>query len=139
MAGTNGHAKTLPDSAAAWWAGAEELADWAWKRFVNRTDVWGGYFSKKLDDGTTKTEQTTRPAKVRRGAVTLGKAHLIQHFKATTTKHVVGCHTTSPENTSRFGAVDIDWHGEGGNSARPTSPRRWVGTRSWRSSISRHS
>ncbi len=102
--------------AAEWAARAEQLADSVWSLYVNRTDVWGGYNPKTLPDGTTTTEPTTRPSRARRGKVALSKGILVQHFQATTTRHVVGCHTTSPANTSRFGSLEIDRHGAGGNS-----------------------
>jgi putative DNA primase/helicase len=35
-----------------------------------------------------------------------------QHFRTTRPEHVFGLHTTSPSNTSRWGAVEVDWHGE---------------------------
>jgi hypothetical protein len=37
---------------------------------------------------------------------------LLNHFAADETRHVIGLHTTSTNNTSRWGAVEVDWHGE---------------------------
>jgi hypothetical protein len=37
---------------------------------------------------------------------------LAQHFRALETCHVIGLHSTSLENTSRWAAVDVDWHGD---------------------------
>jgi hypothetical protein len=96
---------------AAYWAGrADELAAWAWSRLVNRTDVWGGYYP-----GCGATRQTTHPRVARRGKVPLTRAVLERHFAARSTGDLVGLHTTSADNLSRWVAVDIDKHGDGGN------------------------
>jgi hypothetical protein len=108
----------------AWINRAGELAEWAW-RMVNRRDAWGGYhrvaergreYTDK--DGAVKTlgRVTTRPLPRDRGKVLLTKEVLVRHFAAEAPEHVVGLHTTSPENTSRWGAVEVDQHGDGGNS-----------------------
>jgi hypothetical protein len=78
---------------------------------VNRTDVWGGYY-RNLDG---KTCQTTHPRKMDRGKVVLTPEILLRHFCATYTNYIVGLHTTNPDNTSRWGAADIDKHDEGDN------------------------
>lgn len=106
--------------AEAWSARASDLARWAWTRVINRTDVWGGYHSLEdrtkhivLPDGSTQPlgKTTTRPARSKRGKVTLTPAILEQHFRATAPEHVIGLHTTSLENTSRWGAIEVDHHG----------------------------
>jgi hypothetical protein len=107
-----------PGREAAAWAGrAEQLAAWAW-RFVNRRDVWGGYYRAADGAGNWATCQTTRPAKAERGRRLLGPPDLARHFRATATRDVIGLHTTSPENLSHWGAVDVDCHGPGGNDPR---------------------
>jgi hypothetical protein len=104
----------------AWAARSRELARWAWERLVNRTDVWGGYTPvgdrekviTRPDGSTYKLGATlTRPALRDRGRVSLTEAVLARHFRATSPADVVGLHTTSPENTSRWGTVETDWHG----------------------------
>ncbi len=110
----------LPPDAADWRARAKALAEFFWP-FVNRTDVWGGYHpfkdrgkqykDKKGNDcelGTT----TTRPNKKVRGRVLLTQYLLQRHFSATIPELIVGLHTTSPNNTCRWGALEIDVHGE---------------------------
>src|SRR5262245_3005932 len=106
--------------AAAWAAHAGELAEWAWARLANRTDVWGAY-RPLADRGKTYLKPDgsegklgnswTAPLPSRRGRVALTADVLRQHFAATLPEHVVGLHTTTPENTSRWGAVEVDWHG----------------------------
>src|SRR5439155_14738148 len=114
-------------SVARAWAGrAAQLAECAWKRLVNRTDVWGGYHSLAdrerivtRADGTQGPlgSTTTLPAKAKRGRVFLTPAVLEAHFRATAPEHVVGLHTTSPDNTCRWGAVEVDHHGESSTPA----------------------
>jgi hypothetical protein len=114
---TNHRKKASPFAARA-----EELAEWAWHRYVNRTDVWGGYNAimdrKKTytvrETGETKERGTvvTRPYKRHRGSMFLTKDRLAWHFKATVPTTIVGCHSTSPNNTSLFGALDVDQHGD---------------------------
>src|SRR5262249_2428468 len=58
---------------------------------------------------------TTRPAPSRRGAVLLTPEVLARHFRARGPADVVGLHSTSPDNLSLSGGVDID-------AQRPASP-----------------
>jgi len=110
----------LAPPVGAWACRAEELADFFWP-LVNRTDVRGGYRPlaergkeyKKPDGRTGKLgAPTTRPARRLRGTVLLTRDHVVRHFRATAPEHIVGLHAVSPDNTSRWGGVDIDWHGE---------------------------
>src|SRR5258708_3185998 len=123
------------DAARAWAARADELALWAW-RFVNRADVWGGYVAEadrgkeyvRADGRTEKLGKTlTRPGVKRRGLDFLAVEHLARHFRARSAEPLAGLHTTSPGNTSLWGAVEVDQHGEGGNSpgANLTASLAW--------------
>jgi hypothetical protein len=99
------------DPRAAWQECADDLAHWAWTRLVNRVDAWGGYWREQMLEGA-RTHPTTRPHPRDRGNVRLSVQVLCNHFAADETRCVIGLHTTSPENTSRWGAVEVDWHGE---------------------------
>jgi hypothetical protein len=110
-----------PGAAAAWAVRADDLARWAWGRLVNRVDVWGAYTpparrGKKYTkaDGTEDRvpKSYTAPARKDRGRVTLTGAVLARHFRGAAPEHVIGLHSTSPDNTSRWGRIDIDWHDE---------------------------
>jgi hypothetical protein len=99
---------------------AGDLAEWAMARLVNRTDVWGGYVQladrgKKYTDAAGQPAvlgaSLTKPAKSRRGKEHLTQQILIRHFQARGPEDVIGLHTTSPENTSKWGGPEIDWHG----------------------------
>lgn len=118
--------QNAPEVAQAWAARSAELADWAWERLVNRTDVWGGYNAKedrdkvvtRRDGSTYKLGPTlTRPPVRQRGQVALTRLVLGRHFRARGPADVVGLHSTSAENTSRWGAIDVDRHGEQSTSA----------------------
>jgi putative DNA primase/helicase len=95
---------------AAWAARAPELAAWADGLLVNRRDAWGGYLPLALRvNGDDKSR--TKPARHLRGQVFLDRAVLTRHFAGRDVGYVAGLHSTSPENTSRWGGVDIDHHG----------------------------
>src|SRR6516162_2972069 len=55
--------------AADWAARAEELAENTECLFVNRTDVWGGYYETRDDAGDFVTHQVTNPRKADLGRV----------------------------------------------------------------------
>lgn len=112
--------KGIPKSAAAWCAKAAELAAWAWVRLVNRTDVWGGY--NRVEDREKVIRRPggseyklgptlTRPPRRARGSVLLTPAVLERHFRAAGPLDVAGLHTTGPDNTCKWGTVEVDWHG----------------------------
>jgi hypothetical protein len=105
--------------AAAWWARSADLVSWAWARLVNRADVWGGYrplaeagleYTRRDGSKAKLGAQTTRPAPSRRGREFLTAHVLARHFAGFGREELVGLHSTSPENFSRWGALDIDWY-----------------------------
>jgi len=94
-----------------WQMRAEELADWTMGRLVNRTDVYGRYGK----DGSA----CTAPPRGARGRKFLTRDHLADHYRGRP-GGLVGVHTTSPESTSKWGAIDIDRKGDDGPSAGAT-------------------
>src|SRR5262245_48534828 len=99
-----------PSESAAWVRRADVLAAWAMDRLVNRADAFGAYV--RLDrrgqpgrDGRPipNTYTAKRP---------LDLAVLSQHFRGAHHHHVVGLHSTSTSNTCRWGAFDVDRHGD---------------------------
>jgi hypothetical protein len=104
-----------------WAACSAQLGSWAMALLVNRTDVWGGYVPL-ADRGKSFTRADgsqgvlgsvlTHPPKKQRGTTFLTEATLARHFRATAPEHIVGVHSTSPQNTSLWGGIDIDQHGE---------------------------
>jgi hypothetical protein len=107
-------------SAEPWAARAQELADWGCSQ-VNRTDRWGGYRPLaergrvvRRRDGTERVlgKILTHPQfPSDRGKLFLTRGLLLRHFGAAGPEDVIGLHTTSDANTSRWGAVEIDRHG----------------------------
>jgi hypothetical protein len=91
----------------AWAAWATDLAKWTLKWLVNRTDAWGVY--RPLD------QRQEGSAFTRKG--TLSEAILARHYEGAQVADLVGLHTTSALNSSRWLAVDIDWH-------RPRDPQK---------------
>jgi hypothetical protein len=132
---------TTPASAPPrqWAARANELAAWVEARLVNRRDVWGGYRAV-ADRGRSYTGRdgqrrelgrsyTGPAAAADRGKAKLTASRIAQHFKigrcylsrsgepwlwgqTRAQSRVIGLHAASPENTSLWGAVDIDHHGD---------------------------
>jgi hypothetical protein len=98
---------------AAWAARADELALWTQDRLVNRTDARGAYRPDHeigrvitLPDGTP---YTLGAQKTVREQLTL--ARLVRHYRAKNRADQVGLHAASAQNTAKWGALDIDWHG----------------------------
>jgi hypothetical protein len=113
--------------AAAWHTRAPDLADWTLRLLVNRDDVAGGYIAVgdrgkifTRSNGTLEKlgSTTTRPGRGKRGGTFINRARLIQHFRPRTAADILGLHTTSTQNTSRWCLVDFDVHGPGGATAQ---------------------
>jgi hypothetical protein len=109
-----------PEVASAWADRAPELAPWTLARRVNRFDVWGAYTPPdrrgqeyvRADGTVGKVPGSyTAPAVARRGQVLLTEEVLARHYRGRRPEHVIGLHTTSPENTSLWGGPEVDWHG----------------------------
>jgi hypothetical protein len=106
---------TSPDAiaAACWSHRADELATWTEKHLVNRRDRFGYYYQKrgKAHLATSKLEN--------HGELTHDR--LVRHFRATTTRDIVGLHAiglvaldaTLRQSYSLWGLVDIDCHKDG--------------------------
>ncbi len=95
----------------AWVTAAPRLAAFTFAHLPNRVDVWGGYVHPDHRAQWGKT--LTLPAKKRRGVVQLTPAALARHFAAQHGGDVIGLHTTSPVDTSRWFGLDFDVHDEG--------------------------
>jgi hypothetical protein len=106
---------------AAWRDRADLLGGWAWERLVNRDDCWGNYWLQKTAGGWV-TRTCTRPAVYNRGLVRLTSQVLANHFRAASTSAIVGLHTTSSMNTSKWGTIEIDYHSA--DSSPPEINRR---------------
>ena len=84
--------------ADAWRARAAQLAEWAWARFVNRTDVFGGYLPLARRGKHVNAQGVeenwlgpyTRPAKRHRGKVLLTPQVVTRHFAASRPEDVIG-------------------------------------------------
>lgn len=91
-------ARSLEDEASAWKNASHDLAEWAAKVLMNRSDAYGRYARPEPGDrARVWTERST-----------LSQARLVEHFRG---EGLLGLHTTSTANTSRFGVFDFDNHG----------------------------
>jgi putative DNA primase/helicase len=113
------------DPAAPWRLRADELAAWAWRHLVVRTDVWGGYLplnrreKRQRADGTWFVQKSvTKPARRGRGKVTLTEQVLRRHFVAEDVGDVAGLHTTDQQDLCRWFLIEVDAH-DGDDSADP--------------------
>src|SRR4051812_15824978 len=106
----------------AWRTAAPQLAEFTLAHLLNRDDVWGGYRSlvgrplKTRADGTTYAQKSyTAPAVKDRGRVKLANWRIRRHYCGFTPEDVIGVHTTASNNTSRWGAIEVDRHDDDGN------------------------
>jgi hypothetical protein len=88
---------------------------------INRLDIWGDY---------SYNSPLTAPPLNRRGLDSLTDNILIGHFRAKTRAGIIGLHTTSKENTSLWGAVEVDWHEEG-EAPPETRKKLWSAALHW--------
>lgn len=86
-----------------WRAARSELTDWAHTHLINRLDARGGYYLKHGVVRRTTRKTTDRHWQPHEVA-------LRNHVAATHAQHIVGLHSTSPENTSKWLGIDIDAH-----------------------------
>jgi hypothetical protein len=95
--------------AEEWMRYADDLAEWAMERLVNRRDVWSQY---TLKDGKVRVFMLPIPERRKLGTdmVTLNKLH--RHFQAKSVAHLIGLFSISDHSTCKWFAVDVDLHDE---------------------------
>jgi hypothetical protein len=103
-------ARNQPAEAAGWRKHADALADWALRRLVIRRDAYGVYSPVELrgklgTQGKPVPKLYTRKQPLTRGV-------LVRHFRGRLHHHVIGAHSTGPDNVCLWGAFDVDCHGE---------------------------
>lgn len=88
---------------------ADDLAEWAMERLVNRRDVWSQY---TLKDGKIRVVMLPIPERRKLGTdmVTLTKLH--RHFQAKSAAHLIGLFSISDHSTCKWFAIDVDLHDE---------------------------
>ncbi len=95
--------------AEEWMRYADDLAEWAMERLVNRRDVWSQY---TLRDGKVGVVMLPIPERRKLGTdmVTITKLH--RHFSAKSVAHLIGLFSISDHSTCKWFAVDVDLHDE---------------------------
>jgi hypothetical protein len=91
---------------AAWAADAESLAPWAKEKLVNRDDCWGTYDQDPVPEGE-KRRAWTAYATQQPDQQGITQQRLSRHFRG---ECIIGLHTTSLDQRSRWVAWDIDHH-----------------------------
>ena len=116
-----------------WRERAPELANWAMKRLVNRTDVWGRYLPQKYrgtsSTGNQKNKAITAPFKQERGKIFLQQSSLEKHFRAKDGGGILGLHSCSSDGASKWLALDIDLHDDDDLSVSPEG--NFVAAKTW--------
>lgn len=101
-------------SGEAWRARAPELTDFTLLHLVNRWDSRGGYLEfarRTVDENGVERKIYTAPKKEDRGKRDVVTRYIIErHYQGASEGHVIGLHSTSAENTSRWLAFDLDNH-----------------------------
>lgn len=95
--------------ASLWESHADELADFTLARLVNRDDVYGLYKTWTDPKGGAHKVRTA-PAKRDRGRVKLTGDTITRHYTKPGNGSTIGLHSTSPNGTCRWLAIDIDRH-----------------------------
>ena len=95
--------------AAEWVKYADDLAEWAMERLVNRRDVWSQYTLKDGKIGVVMLPIVER-RKLGTDMVTLNKLH--RHFSGKSPAHLIGLHSISDHSTCKWFAIDVDLHDE---------------------------
>jgi len=88
---------------------ADELAEWAMERLVNRRDVWSQY---TLKDGKIRVFMLPVPARRKLGTDMVTLTKLERHFSAKSVAHLIGLFSISDHSTCKWFAIDIDLHDE---------------------------
>jgi hypothetical protein len=104
------------DSASAWQGRHTELASWAYRHLVVRHDVWGGYYLRTSGD-LPEVRTWTKPMEDNRGRVLLTEKIIDRHFRLADVDSIIGLHSTSADNHSLVGTLDVDQHGPGSSTA----------------------
>ncbi|HMJ08460.1 MAG TPA: hypothetical protein VK468_05610, partial [Pyrinomonadaceae bacterium] len=114
--------------AEEWQRYADQLAEWAMERLVNRRDVWSQYTVKNGEIGVVML-----PIKERRKAgtdmVTLNK--LRRHFSGRAVSHLIGLHSISDHSTAKWFAVDVDLHDENIANADEIAQANFAAVMAW--------
>lgn len=114
--------------AEEWVRYADDLAEWAMKRLVNRRDVWSQY---TLKDGKIRVFMLPVPERRKLGTdmVTLNK--LERHFSGKSPAHLIGLFSISDHSTCKWFAVDVDLHDETLPNADEIAEANFAAALSW--------
>lgn len=95
--------------AEEWMRYADDLAEWAMERLVNRRDVWSQY---TLKDGKIRVFMLPVPERRKLGTDMVTLTKLERHFSGKSAAHLIGLFSISDHSTCKWFAVDVDLHDE---------------------------
>lgn len=95
--------------AEEWVRYADDLAEWAMERLVNRRDVWSQY---TLKDGKIRVFMLPVPERRKLGTDMVTLTKLQRHFSGKSAAHLIGLFSISDHATCKWFSVDVDLHDE---------------------------
>ncbi len=95
--------------AEEWVRYADDLAEWAMERLVNRRDVWSQY---TLKDGKIRVFMLPVPERRKLGTDMVTLTKLERHFSGKSAAHLIGLFSISDHATCKWFSVDVDLHDE---------------------------
>jgi hypothetical protein len=104
-----GDDKRLLWLAEEWQRSADDLAEWALQRLVNRRDVWSQY---TLSNNEVRVVMLPIPERRKSGTDMITLEKLRRHFAGRSVSHLIGLHAISDHSTCKWFSIDIDLHDE---------------------------
>ncbi|MBK8464776.1 MAG: hypothetical protein IPL32_03015 [Chloracidobacterium sp.] len=95
--------------AEEWMRYADDLAEWAMERLVNRRDVWSQY---TLKEGKIRVFMLPVPERRKLGTDMVTLTKLVRHFSGKSAAHLIGLFSISDHATCKWFSVDVDLHDE---------------------------
>ncbi len=95
--------------AEEWVRYADDLAEWAMERLVNRRDVWSQY---TLRDGKVGVVMLPIPERRKLGTDMVTATKLHRHFQGKSAAHLIGLFSISDHSTCKWFSIDVDLHDE---------------------------
>lgn len=107
---------------------AEDLAEWAMERLVNRRDVWSQY---TLSRGEVRVYMLPVPERRKLGTDMVTLEKLERHFSGKQVGHLIGLHSISDHSTAKWFAIDVDLHDEKALNADEMARNNFSAVMNW--------
>jgi len=114
--------------AEEWMRYADDLAEWAMERLVNRRDVWSQY---TLRDGKVGVVMLPIPERRKLGTDMVTATKLHRHFSGKSAAHLIGLFSISDHATCKWFSIDVDLHDETVPNAGEIAESNFVAALVW--------